>query len=73
MISEIRRELLTAIEALSEDQPDVRLGQLVANLSYLAREPSAEAIWDAEDEEILAAAREILKNRGIVLDAAAKS
>lgn len=72
MISETRRELLSALEALSEDQPQVRFGQLIANLSYLAREPSVEAIWDAEDEEMLAAAREMLSNRGKVVDTSTK-
>ena len=40
--------------------PDVRFGQLIANLSTLARGLSAEGLWDAEDEELLAAAREQL-------------
>lgn len=64
MNNETRRELLAALEALSEDQPEVRIGQLIANISYLARESSAEAIWDAEDDELLAAAHEILHIRG---------
>ena len=40
--------------------PEVRFGQLIANLSTLARGLSAEGLWDAEDEELLAAAREQL-------------
>ena len=63
MMTQTRRNLLAVLEALSEDQPEVRFGQLIVNLSYLAREPSNEAIWDAEDEELLAAARQILANR----------
>jgi len=70
-----RQELLKTLEELSEIVPEVRLGQLLANLSYLARGPSQEAIWDVEDEEILAAARQHLESwrsrRPIPLNAAA--
>ena len=72
MMTQTRRNLLTVLEALSEDQPEVRFGQLIANLSYLAREPTTEAIWDAEDEELLAAARQILANRDNSVSAEAK-
>jgi hypothetical protein len=37
--------------------PDVRFGQLIANLSYLAVAPTNEAIWDMEDEQLAAAIR----------------
>jgi hypothetical protein len=55
-----RRELLRLLEELSTAAPDVRLGQLVANLSYLARGPANESVWDVEDDELLAAARKHL-------------
>jgi hypothetical protein len=60
MITSTRRELLQILAELSEFIPDVRLGQLVANLSYLARGPSNASVWDAEDEEMLEAARKHL-------------
>ncbi|HSU66036.1 MAG TPA: hypothetical protein VLJ39_04160 [Tepidisphaeraceae bacterium] len=60
MISPNRLELLRALEQISSVNPDLRLGQLLVNLSYLARGPSAEAIWDAEDDELLRAARTFL-------------
>jgi hypothetical protein len=60
MIDPIRKEALQVLAELSEVAPDVRLGQLVANLSYLARGLSAEAVWDMEDDELLAAARKHL-------------
>jgi hypothetical protein len=63
MISDTRRDLLEALEAISEVDPEFRFGQLVANLSYVALGPTHEAIWDAEDDELLAAALSHLENR----------
>jgi hypothetical protein len=50
MIDARRRDILQSLERLSELAPDVRFGQLIANLSYLAIGPTNEAIWDMEDE-----------------------
>jgi hypothetical protein len=61
MIDPVRQEVLQVLTELSEIVPEVRLGQLMANLSYLARGLSNEAIWDMEDEELLVAAREHLE------------
>jgi hypothetical protein len=55
MITAQRQEILQLLERLSELTPDVRFGQLIANLSYLAVAPTNEAIWDMEDEQLLAA------------------
>ena len=38
----------------------VLIGQLIANLSTLAKGLSAESVWDVEDDELLAAARKQL-------------
>ena len=56
--AETRRELLRALGELSEEYPDLRLGQMIANLATLARGPEIEAIWDAGDDELLRAARQ---------------
>jgi hypothetical protein len=61
MISDQRRELLRLLAELSEETPDVRFGQLIANLSYLGRGLSAESVWNVEDNELLRAAREHLE------------
>lgn len=58
MITPQRQEILRLLEQLSELTPDVRFGQLIANLSYLAVGPTNEAIWDMEDEQLLAAIRQ---------------
>lgn len=57
-----REELLACLTELSEVAPDLRLGQLVANLATLAQGAKVEAIWDAEDEELLIAARRLLEH-----------
>jgi hypothetical protein len=60
MINPVRQEILHLLAELSDILPEVRLGQLMANLSYLARGLSKEAIWDMEDEELLEATRKHL-------------
>jgi hypothetical protein len=60
-----REQLLAALTELGDLFPDWRFGQLVANVAAAARGPQAEAIWDSEDEELLAAARRLVeRNRG---------
>ena len=61
MIDPVRSEVLQVLTELSEVVPEVRLGQLMANLSYLARGMTQEAIGEMEDEELLAVAREHLE------------
>jgi hypothetical protein len=63
MTTQIRQDVLRTLAELSECCPEVRFGQLVANLSYLAKGPSNEALWDVEDEELLTAARKHLEER----------
>lgn len=60
-----REELLQALAELSVLFPDWRFGQMIANVATAARGPQVEAIWDCEDEELLAAARRLVeRNRG---------
>ena len=61
MIDPVRQEILEVLTEISKVAPEVRLGQLVVNLSYLARGLSSEAIWNMEDEELLKAARSHLE------------
>ena len=61
MISPVRQEILRVLAELSAYCPAVRFGQLIANLSYVAKGPTHEAIWDMEDEELLRAAKEPLE------------
>jgi hypothetical protein len=60
MITAERKDILRHLERLSELTPDVRFGQLIANLSCLALGPALEAIWEMADEQRLAAIRQHL-------------
>lgn len=76
MISSERREILRLLEQLSELAPDMRFGQLIANLSYRAIGPTTEAIWDREDEQLLDAVRQQvsdLVDRGTAITQAERS
>ena len=55
-----RSELLRLLEQLSDEVSELRFGQLVANLATLAQGAKVEAIWDAEDEELVSAARRLV-------------
>ena len=51
-------ELLAALTQLRTLFPDWRMGQLVANLTQAAGREGA--VWDVEDEQLLAAARRLI-------------
>ena len=53
----LKQEILRALADLVEQTPEVRFGQLIANLAVIARGPTPEAVWDMEDDELLAAVR----------------
>ena len=50
-----KQEILRLLADLVEQAPEVRFGQLIANLAVIARGPEPEAVWDMEDDELLAA------------------
>jgi hypothetical protein len=56
-LDDVRQELLRVLGDLCEQAPELRFGQLLANLSYMVKSFTAEAIWDVEDEELLEAAK----------------
>ena len=62
MIPAERRELIQLIEEMSEGYPEFRLGQMIANLAFWARGDQEGAVWNVEDEELMAAAREQILN-----------
>ncbi len=60
---ETRVELLTALAELGRAHPNWRLGQTLSNLAMAAGRLDAGGVWDLEDEEALAAARQFLRSR----------
>lgn len=50
-------ELIESLTELRHVLPSMRLGQLIANMATVARGAVAGAIWEMEDDELLAAIR----------------
>jgi hypothetical protein len=48
-----RTELLETIGEVAELSPDVRIGQMLANLGFLVEARAGGSIWDIEDRELL--------------------
>ncbi len=55
MIQPVRQEILRQLARVSELAPEVRFGQLIANLAFLAAGPWDQTLWALEDEQLLAA------------------
>ena len=61
MTTNPREEMLSRLGELSRALPEMRFGQLIANLAVVARGTDPGAIWEMEDEELLAAVNWQLK------------
>jgi hypothetical protein len=59
MIEPTRQEILTKLARLSELAPDMRFGQLIANLTFMAAGPWDQTLWDLEDEQLIGAIRQM--------------
>ncbi len=64
MIASRTDELVDALSELRVMFPHWRMGQLIANLVMAAGGMDAGAIWDLEDDKLLAAARRIIERNG---------
>ncbi len=61
--SALKQQILQAFSELIEHPPgDLRFGQLIANLAVIAKGPTAEAVWDMEDDELLDATKSHVKD-----------
>ena len=59
MIEPIRQEILHRLSRLSELAPELRFGQLIANLTFIAAGPWDKSLWDLEDEQLLSAMQKL--------------
>jgi hypothetical protein len=50
-------ELWDKLREVRRQFPDMRVGQLIANLAVVARGTDPGAVWDMEDDELLSAVK----------------
>ena len=53
MIPITQTELIEKLIDVRELSPDVRFGQLLANLGFLVEDQTDRSLWEVEDEELL--------------------
>ncbi len=63
MIDQERSELLALLRDLSEACPDYRLGQMLLNLAFLAKDDGDQNLWNMTDADLIAACRQHLADR----------
>ena len=54
--------MFTALQALSEAIPEMRIGQLVAAVGELCADLHGRGLWDADDAEVLEAVWQFHRN-----------
>ena len=53
MIPPIQQTIVEKILALCDRSPDIRFGQLIANLGFLSEEFENQSLWEIEDDQLL--------------------
>ncbi|MDB5390466.1 MAG: hypothetical protein JWM11_6112 [Planctomycetaceae bacterium] len=53
MIPPIQQTIVDKLLELCDLSPDIRMGQLLANLGFLSEEFANQSLWDIEDEQFL--------------------
>jgi hypothetical protein len=53
MIPATQHELIERLTDLRQLSPDVRFGQLLANLGFLVEDQTDQSLWDVEDARLL--------------------
>ncbi len=53
MMTPIQAEALELLTELCELSPNVRLGQLLAQMGFLGEDQTGRTLWDIEDEQLL--------------------
>jgi len=60
MSNDTRHDLLDVLDQLMKEHPSWRIGQIITNIAFLARQTET-AAWDVENEEFIQAARQHLE------------
>jgi hypothetical protein len=53
MISPSQQTIVEKLLALCDLSPDIRFGQLLANLGFLSEEFENQSLWEIEDDQLL--------------------
>jgi len=53
MTDSLRTELLQSLSEVAELSPDVRIGQMLANVGFLVEARAGGSIWDIDDSDLL--------------------
>ena len=53
MIPATQHELIEKLTDLQQLSPDIRFGQLLANLGFLVEDQTDQSLWDVEDVRLL--------------------
>jgi hypothetical protein len=53
MIQATQHELIEKLAELQQLSPDVRFGQLLANIGFLVQDQTDQSLWDVEDATLL--------------------
>ncbi len=53
MIPATQHELIEKLTDLQQLSPDIRFGQLLANLGFLVKDQTDQSLWDVEDARLL--------------------
>jgi hypothetical protein len=58
MTDSLRTELLHTLSEVAELSPDVRIGQMLANVGFLVEARAGGSIWDIEGSDLLRVVQE---------------
>jgi hypothetical protein len=53
VIPATRHELIEKLAEVQQLSPDVRFGQLLANLGFLVEDQTEQSLWDVDDARLL--------------------
>jgi hypothetical protein len=63
IITRTQQDILARLAGLCELSPEVRVGQLLAHLGFLAQDMFDRDLWDVDDEQLL----QVIQRHGVEL------